>query len=372
MVRHVTLFMLVVLVSTHALDGWACSPPPQVRVVEATAPAPDATDVPIDTPILFQLRVLNDWSSPGFLGGFEVVLRNADGAEVVRLAQTESFVEGWEVVQVDPGPLEPQTEYVIELVREGQSETWSFTTGAGPAAPFDPGALTAQIRPDWGSQPVYDCCPEQFVGECPNCGTIGTDPVPMVRATFDALDHVLGLAAWTYTLQQRRDGAWNDVGVGPFADREFTGQLEVRDSRLINAEYCYRVVAQSAVDPQLVVEGDETCIAPDAFGARPDPVRHDPSLECAESEDPKPDEDPEEPVDEDLTEDEPLQQDDDPEVADDEDTTGWELSEQEQPTSRGCCSTHADNRDAHVVAFLLAVVALAFGGRRRRRGQGDH
>ena len=71
MVRHVTLFMLVVLVSTHALDGWACSPPPQVRVVEATAPAPDATDVPIDTPILFQLRVLNDWSSPGFVGGFE-------------------------------------------------------------------------------------------------------------------------------------------------------------------------------------------------------------------------------------------------------------------------------------------------------------
>ena len=359
-------------------EASACTPPLAVRGLEATVPAQGATDVSPSTPIVLQFLVSTDYSSSaGFSFGYTVSVLDAAG---IAVAEHEvpgdgawSGSDGWEVATFDPGPLQPSTTYRVQVSDGNQGVEWEFTTADVEPAPLAPSPLQANISAFWGTKPVWDCCPEEFVGQCPNCYTIGTDPIPVVRASFDAVEHVLGDAAWVYSLQSRQgDGAtWEDaqVGVGSFDDA-FVGAMEVRGDRLAVREYCYRVVARLTFDETAVVESAETCLGPDAFGARPEPQRDAPSDYCG----PQTDDEPEDPdVDEPDVDPEVRDSDTDGdsevggdwEVEKDSQPEGWELAEDGGSSDSGCCATFGPSRRASDAVLLAGLFGLLVVRRRR-------
>ena len=363
-----------------AADAWACSPPPRVEQVMAVVPEPDAVGVSTASPIVLQLQSLEafDFNTPrAFPGGFEISVETADGVPLVTQMREDAYASeaGWDVVTIDPGELAPETTYVVRLASphapDNQIE-WSFTTGAGTLEPVAVEPLAVTIGAGWANRNVYHCCELDGVGSCPDCYKIGTDPVGQVSAAFERLDHELGDGAYVYTLQRRRaDGtAWEDAltGVGTFSlDEVAEPMLSFESSNLAVHDECFRVVARSAVDATLVVEGTETCIAPDAFGTRPEAVRDD-TGQCDVSDPDPQDPDPDDPQPDDPQPDDPQPGDPEGDVPGEDTSHGADddVSGDDTTSAGGCSMAHSAPRPGSVALVVMSLFGAAMFGRRRR------
>lgn len=369
MKRHHWCVLLVSLVAIATVpdSASACIGAEILQRVETTVPGDGQVDVGLAPTIAIQFVDEPGFPDESLFGGFDApagVLTLTDLAtgavlepQAVDVAlppeASSGSAMGWST------SLEPNTAYSAALTQGHSQHVWTFTTGSGEAEPFVP-AATFEIDLDayFGAEPVYSCCPEQFIGECPRCFVIGEEPLPTIDAGFETLPHPAGPGAFVYVLQRRANvagSAWGEVATGSFDQAR--GSLKLEDSGLVNDDLCFRVLAQSIIEPVMQFESNEACRnGADHFNGA-ESMEYDTSqVMCGDETDP------EEPEDDVIT------PDDDPGPEVDPNDDGWNLNEDgtQKATDSGCgCSSTTD--PTMPGSFML--LAIIFAWRRLARRQ---
>jgi hypothetical protein len=201
----------------------ACLAPAQTYTLDGAYPAPDASNVPTNAPLV--LHMVAPPAGVFVDGGLtSTPLSDATAHEVVpviamalgpRDAQVFSFVP----VQ----PLQPHTTYVVDLGKPpgtsgptatSPNVTWQFTTGESPAAALRlKGDLSISYEP--GTDPHYDCSDGQSL--CGPCTIDGNVNVTKARvalpASFDGFS-AQGVQAALRVYEPLLDGktgAWTEI-----------------------------------------------------------------------------------------------------------------------------------------------------------------
>jgi hypothetical protein len=147
--------------------GWtapaaACVALPQTYTLDGAYPAPDASNVPTNAPLV--LRLVDP--PPRAIGDSSLVptitpLSHAQANEVVQLISMVIGLRGAQVSSFVPAqPLQPHTTYLVDLgvqaLAADAAATWQFTTGDALAAALRlKGDLS--ISYEAGTDPHYDC-----------------------------------------------------------------------------------------------------------------------------------------------------------------------------------------------------------------------
>ena len=324
------------------------------------------------------MRAVEDaWTDEGFSNfdatPFEVVVSGADGEILDRSGEipTEAW-SGRTILTFAPEGLVNGNTYNVELRRGDESESWIFHTGETGVVG---GPLQLDVRGSayYASRDSWTCCPEEFIGQCPNCSVTGTNYVPALRARFALLDHPHGPAGYSYTLQTLVDAPgsmWVDVNTQAFSEGE--GTLSLVNERLINDRNCIRVLA-TPIDEDLPAQtSDPVCFDVADYGERPAFESRDEPLDCESWTDPDdditdPDDDITDPDDDITDPDDDITDPDDDEDTDDPDQQpGWNVTEGDPAGSidRGCgCSSSRQPSLPGSALLLLFGWVLA----RRRR-----
>jgi hypothetical protein len=173
----------------------ACIAPAHAYTLRDAWPPPDAVDLPLNTPLAFQLEPLRpEITFTGVLFSTIMPLRNEATGELVPVttrdigSQTDGFFSF-----VPLKPLQPNTAYLVDvgdpppqagLPNEPAQTRWRFTTGVAVRRPLD---LAGKIdfAYELGSDAVFDCA--NGPGICgPTCAATGMREVTKARVSLPA------------------------------------------------------------------------------------------------------------------------------------------------------------------------------------------
>lgn len=351
----------------------ACIGPDTMMKLEATSPAQYEEGVGLSPTIIIQFGPQSGYpGEEGLFGGYNpnppvLTVTDAATGDVVETTELEwlSIEESERGFITHATSLQPSTVYVAALSEEGGGyHEWQFTTGVGDdVAPFaPPTSLEITLDAYFGHDPQYHCCPEQFIGECPNCFYIGDEPLPTVNAAFDLLAHPAGAGAIVYTLLSRANVDNAQWGVRKTGSFEFDRGALAVEGRQADDDLCYQVIARSVVEPVFEVVSNVACRNGDeVFSEWPDYGPYDHSrVMCGDDDGHVPENnDTEDPEDPENNRDGNHDTDDDfPESED-----GWDLAEGGAKSDSGCGCASAGEGTLPGSLLVLGLVGLL----RRRR-----
>ncbi len=353
----------------------ACIGPELRWHVEQTSPEDGGTLAPGPGSIVLQLRPEYGYAPDGVLGEYDPqlamwTLTTAMGEDVAAGELTTERVpdSDWLFAHLSLPELGPSTTYVFTTwVEEEPTFSMEFQTSESPLEPPMPvEALTATFSRYFDTRPVVQCCPEQFVGECPRCYDIGDEPIGAVSASFEPLDP-REPARHVYQLEYRADASdtWRVATTGALGHG--AASLSAKDVRFSTERYCLRVVAYDVEAPEAPIVGDDECLDPPPFdSAPPRNVDHD-LLQCDEDADP---EDPvhEGPDDDEVEEDNPVDESVSPKDDDEEtdEPSGWEFEEEGGMGADGGCCASASGAAPPLSSALWGLLLGGVLWRRRR------
>jgi hypothetical protein len=176
-----------------AASAPACIAPPRSYTLRDAWPAPDASNVPLNTPLSFHLERLPNYDDyTGEIFSTIMPLRDEQTGELVPVRTVDLGLPDTGVFSFVPlTPLAPRTAYSVDMgtpppqagqAGEPSQTRWRFTTGSANAAELH---LQGDIGVSYeaGTEPVYDCGP----GLCgPGCDPSGTRDVTRARVTLPA------------------------------------------------------------------------------------------------------------------------------------------------------------------------------------------
>lgn len=347
-------------------DADACVPPHHLLAIEAVGPADGASDISPDAQVVVQLRPEQDYDSTGKFGASPdapIVLTLTDEATGESHTVTATLGDHWDArtAVVFDAELAPSTAYHAALGPDGDivHHAWNFSTGEGALPELDTDQqLNIDVSGTYTMRAEWSCCPEEFVGQCPTCWKIGENPDPTLAVTFDLLQHPLGVAAFTYTIQTRKSDqpSWNDGQSVAFGDGS-EGTL-ARSSIGVVDTFCVRVVADSVVDDVTVVSEEHCAPGSERFGEAPDPVRFDTEgvAACGELD----------PDDEDGDDDEVEDTDEEEQQQDEEEHEQPGADEQDDRSAGKAPAVACSHSGATGASSALLLFALGLLRRRRR------